>query len=57
MCITDKVIWTELKLKVLESAMMLQDGYSQDEVIAKLLEVIELLDNTQPNGGVASETP
>lgn len=48
MDITKKVIWAELKLKTLEAAMMINDGYTNDEVISKLLEVVELLDNTQP---------
>jgi hypothetical protein len=48
MDLTNKVIWAELKLKILESAMMLNDGYTSEDVIAKLLEVVELLDNTQP---------
>jgi hypothetical protein len=45
---TVKVIWAELKLKVLESAMMLDDGYTNEDVIDKLLEIVEQLDNTQP---------
>ncbi|MGN7403506.1 hypothetical protein ACTHO0_27040 [Cytobacillus praedii] len=48
MNLTNKVIWAEIKLKVLESAMMLNDEYSTEDVIAKLMEVVEILDNTQP---------
>ncbi|WP_313804739.1 hypothetical protein [Cytobacillus sp.] len=48
MNLTNKVIWAELKLKVLESAMMLNDEYANEDVIAKLMEVVEILDNTQP---------
>ncbi|WP_180968218.1 hypothetical protein [Cytobacillus massiliigabonensis] len=50
MNLTNKVIWAEIKLKVLESAMMLNDDYSNDDVIAKLMEVVEILDNTEPKG-------
>lgn len=48
MDLTNKVICAELKLKVLESTMMLNDEYSTEDVIAKLMEVVEILDNTQP---------
>lgn len=48
MNLIEKVIWSELKLKVLEAAMMINDNYSNDDVTAKLMEVVELLDNTQP---------
>lgn len=48
MNITEKVIWAELKFRVLEAAMMLNDDYTNEDVIAKLMEVVELLDNTQP---------
>ncbi|MFE8697936.1 hypothetical protein ACFYKT_16465 [Cytobacillus sp. FJAT-53684] len=48
---TQKVIWAEIKLKVLESAMMLNDEYATDDVIAKLMEVVEILENTEPKGG------
>lgn len=48
MNLTGKVIWAELKLKTLEAAMMINDGYTNDEVVSKLMEVVELLDNTQP---------
>jgi hypothetical protein len=49
MDIIHKVIWTELKLKVLESAMMISDDYSNDDVIAKLMEIVDLLENTDQN--------
>ncbi|QVY60970.1 hypothetical protein [Cytobacillus gottheilii] len=48
MDITQKVIWAEIKLKVLESAMMLNDDYSNADVTEKLMEIVELLDNTEP---------
>ncbi|WP_370225249.1 hypothetical protein [Cytobacillus sp.] len=48
MNLTDKVVWAEIKLKILQSAMMINDGYSDEEVIAHLLEAVEILENTQP---------
>lgn len=50
MCLTQKTLWAELKYKVLESVLMLNDGYSQDDVIAKLLEIVEILENTEQKG-------
>jgi hypothetical protein len=49
MDLANKVVWAEIKLKVLESAMMLNDGYTNEDVITKLLEVVELLENTDQN--------
>lgn len=51
MNLTYQTLWAELKLRILESAMMLQDDYSNDDVIAKLLEAVDILDNTIPVGG------
>ncbi|USK43565.1 hypothetical protein [Cytobacillus oceanisediminis] len=48
MNLTDKVVWAEIKLKILQSAMMINDGYSDEEVIAHLMEAVEILENTQP---------
>lgn len=48
MNLVKQVIWAELKLKTLEAAMMINENYTNDEVISKLMEVVELLDNTQP---------
>ncbi|WP_161805208.1 hypothetical protein [Sporosarcina globispora] len=48
MNLTDKVAWAEIKLKILQSAMMINDGYSDEEVIVHLLEAVEILENTQP---------
>ncbi|WP_160169238.1 hypothetical protein [Cytobacillus firmus] len=48
MNLTDKVVWAEIKLKILQSAMMINDGYSNEEVVTHLLEAVEILDNTQP---------
>jgi hypothetical protein len=48
MNINEKVIWAELKFKVLEAAMMLNNDYTNEDVTERLMEVIELLDNTQP---------
>ncbi|WP_192912998.1 hypothetical protein [Bacillus mesophilum] len=50
MDITQKVIWAEIKLKVLESAMMLNYDYSNADVTEKLMEIVDLLDNTEPKG-------
>ncbi|MBB6446511.1 hypothetical protein [Bacillus benzoevorans] len=50
MNLTNQALWAELKFKVLESALMLQDGYSDNEVIGKLMEVVEILNNTEPKG-------
>lgn len=46
----EKTIWAELKFKVLKSALMINDGYTNDEVISHLMEVVELLENTNPQG-------
>lgn len=48
MNLTNRVIWSEIKLKILQSAMMINDGYSDEEVIAHLMEAVEILENTQP---------
>ncbi len=48
MNLTNRVIWAEIKLKILQSAMMINDGYSDEEVIAHLMEAVEILENTQP---------
>jgi hypothetical protein len=48
MNLSERTVHTELKYMVLESAMMIQDGYTDQDVINRLLEVVELLDNTQP---------
>ncbi|MBM4762745.1 hypothetical protein [Bacillus sp. B15-48] len=50
MNLNQKLIWAEVKHKVLESAVMISDGYAADDVIAKLMEVVELLENTEPRG-------
>lgn len=48
MNITEKVIWAEIKLKVLYAAMMINDGYTNDDVINQLMEIVDLLENIQP---------
>jgi hypothetical protein len=48
MNLSERTVHAELKYMVLESAMMIQDGYTDQDVINRLLEVVELLDNTQP---------
>lgn len=47
MDLTEKLIWAELRYKVLESAVMVNDQYSNEEVLTKLLEILDLIDNTQ----------
>ena len=48
MNLNQKAIWAQLKYLVLESAMMIQDGYTGDDVIANLMKVAEILENTEP---------
>ncbi|MDF1509701.1 hypothetical protein PZE06_16295 [Robertmurraya sp. DFI.2.37] len=48
MNITEKVFWAELKLKVLYAAMMINDGYTNEDVINQLMEILDLLENTKP---------
>ncbi|MBT2680019.1 hypothetical protein J7E38_13475 [Bacillus sp. ISL-35] len=47
-----EVLWAELKLKILQSAMMINDGYSNEEVIQQLLEAVDILDNTEPRRSI-----
>jgi hypothetical protein len=49
MNITDRAIHAELKFLILHSAMMIQDGYTDQDVISRLMEAVDLLDNTEPN--------
>ncbi|MED1607789.1 hypothetical protein P4U90_20935 [Cytobacillus kochii] len=48
MNLTDRAIWAELKFRILEAAMNLENGESDDFVISKLMEVVEILENTEP---------
>jgi len=48
MNLTEKAIWAEIKLKVLESAVMLNEGYTNEDVTEKLMEIVNLLENTEP---------
>jgi hypothetical protein len=45
--LTQKVLWAQLKFLVLESAMMINDSYSNDEVISNLLKVVDILEETE----------
>jgi hypothetical protein len=49
MNITERAIHAELKFLILHSAMMIQDGYTDQDVISRLMEAVDLLDNTEPN--------
>lgn len=51
MSILDKTIWAEIKFNILLAALHIENGESNDLVLSKLLEVVELLENTEPNGG------
>lgn len=44
-----KTINAELKFKILEAVMMLNDDYATNDVTESLLKVVELLENTEPN--------
>ncbi|MDF2790481.1 MAG: hypothetical protein K0S80_3582 [Neobacillus sp.] len=48
MNLTQKTLLAQLKFLVLESAMMVGDDYSRDEVISNLFKVVELLDHIEP---------
>lgn len=48
MNLLEKATWAELKFRVLEAAVMLNNDYTTEEVTAKLLEVVDVLDNNQP---------
>jgi len=50
MNLIQKTIWAEIKHKVLQSAVMLNDGYTNEDVTEKLMEIVELLENTEPKG-------
>jgi len=55
MKLSEKALWAKLKFLVLESAMMINDGYTDEEVIVRLLEIVELLDNTFPGGDLSEK--
>jgi hypothetical protein len=48
MSLTERTLHAELKFLILESAMMIQDGYTDQDVISRLMEAVDLLDNTEP---------
>ncbi|WP_342488567.1 hypothetical protein MKX67_18520 [Cytobacillus sp. FSL W7-1323] len=48
---TEKAIWAEIKYNILLAALHIENGESNDLVLSKLLEVVSLLENTEPNGG------
>jgi hypothetical protein len=49
MNIVERTVHAQLKYMILESAMMIQDGYTDQDVISRLMEAVDLLDNTEPN--------
>jgi hypothetical protein len=46
--IAERTVHAQLKYMILESAMMIQDGYTDQDVINRLMEVVELIDSTDP---------
>lgn len=48
MNLEQEVLWAELKHKIPQSVMMINDGYLNEEMIQQLLEAFDILDNTQP---------
>ncbi|MDQ0186367.1 hypothetical protein [Cytobacillus kochii] len=48
MNLIDRVIWAEIKFRILEAVMNLENGESNDLVISKLSKVVEILENTEP---------
>lgn len=50
MNLTNKVIWAEIKYNILLAALHIENDESNDLVLSKLLEVVSLLENTEPNG-------
>ncbi|MGF2617771.1 hypothetical protein ACQUWN_19510 [Rossellomorea aquimaris] len=48
MNLTERVIHAELKYLILQSALIIQDGNTDQDVISRLVEAVELLDNTEP---------
>lgn len=45
MTLTDLAIWAELKSLILNSAVMINDEYEKEEIIEKLMEAIQLMDD------------
>jgi hypothetical protein len=48
MDLTKRAIHAELKFLILDVAMRIQDGYTDQDVISRLMEAVDLLDNTKP---------
>jgi hypothetical protein len=48
MDLTEKAIYAELKFLILDAAMRIQDGYTDQDVISRLMEAVDLLDNAEP---------
>ncbi|MBM7585803.1 hypothetical protein JOC86_002345 [Bacillus pakistanensis] len=44
MNLAEQTLKAQIKYMVLESAMMIQDGYTDQDVINRLMEIVELLD-------------
>lgn len=56
MNLTERAIWAELKFRILEAAMNLENDESKDYVISKLMEVVEILEDTEPKGEITNGT-
>lgn len=48
MNLNEKALLTEIKHKVLETVVMVSDGFSEAEVINNLLEVIDVIESNEP---------
>ncbi|MEK4030744.1 hypothetical protein MKZ02_19700 [Pseudobacillus sp. FSL P4-0506] len=47
MDLSQKCTWAEIKFKVLQTAVMLQDDCSKEEVLKELLAIVDILENTE----------
>lgn len=48
MSILNKTLWAEIKYKILLATLHIENGESNDLVISNLLDVVEILENTEP---------
>lgn len=55
MNLNEKALWAELKYYILETAVMVNENYTSEEIIANLLKAADLLDNTTPGGDTNAE--
>ncbi|MBS4172081.1 hypothetical protein [Bacillus sp. FJAT-49736] len=44
----EKALWAELKYKVYLAALMVNDGYTNEDVIDQLMEIVQILENSTP---------